>query len=163
MVLRLVAIIDQIGQNLSKNTAAAAIFIDFRSAFNQLWFNGLWLKLRKLNCPLPLIAWLRHYLNDRKAYMEIKGQISTTFKLEKGVPQGSCIGPVLFIIYHYDILEAIGTIHWKHLFADDFAIVISSSPSMSSRNMINTLANQIKEILSEQWPHQVRGNLIRNS
>ena len=80
--------------------------------------------------------------------MEIKGQTSTTFKLEKGVPQGSCIGPVLFIIYHYDILEAIGTIHWKHLFADDLAIVISSSASMSSRNIINTLANQIKEILS---------------
>ena len=141
MAMRLVAIIDQIGQSLSKNTAAAAIFIGFRSAFNQLWFNGLWLKLRKLNCPLPLIAWLRRYLNDRKAYMEIKGQTSTTFKLEEGVPQGSCIGPVLFIIYHYDILEAIGTIHWKHLFADDLAIVISSSASMSSRDMIYTLAN----------------------
>ena len=60
--------------------------------------------------------------------MEIKGQTSTTFKLQKSVPQGICIGPVLFIIYHYDILETTGTIHWKHLFADDLAIVISASP-----------------------------------
>lgn len=41
MAVRVVGIIDQIGQSLSKNTAAAALFVDFRTAFNQLWFNGL--------------------------------------------------------------------------------------------------------------------------
>ncbi|CAF4289118.1 unnamed protein product, partial [Rotaria magnacalcarata] len=45
MSVRLVSMIDQIGQSLSINTAAAALFVDFSSAFNQLWFNGLWLKL----------------------------------------------------------------------------------------------------------------------
>ncbi|CAF4902644.1 unnamed protein product, partial [Rotaria sp. Silwood2] len=39
-LLRSVSIIDQIGQTLSVNTAAAGLFIDFKSAFNQLWFNG---------------------------------------------------------------------------------------------------------------------------
>ncbi|CAF5039621.1 unnamed protein product, partial [Rotaria sp. Silwood1] len=39
------------------------------------------------------------------------------------------------------------TIHWKHLFADDLAILFSPSPSMSSSNMINALANQIKHVL----------------
>lgn len=56
MAVRLVAIIDQIKQSLSMNTAAAALFVDFRSAFNQLWFNGLWLKLINLHCPMQLIA-----------------------------------------------------------------------------------------------------------
>ncbi|CAF3948685.1 unnamed protein product [Rotaria sp. Silwood1] len=63
------------------------------------------------------------------------------------VPQGSCIGLALFIIYHHDILQALPTIHWKHLFADDLAILFSPSPSMSSSNMINALANQIKHVL----------------
>ncbi|CAF4105035.1 unnamed protein product, partial [Rotaria magnacalcarata] len=147
MAVRIVAIIDQIGQSLAKNTAAAALFVDFRTAFNQLWFNGLWLKLSNLQCPLYLIAWLRHYLRGRKAYINIKSTSSTMFNLSKGVPQGSCIGPVLFIIYHHDILEALSTIHWKHLFADDLAVLFSPSPYMSSSNMINTLTEQIKHVL----------------
>jgi hypothetical protein len=147
MAVRLVGIIDQIGQSLSKNTAAAALFVDFRTAFNQLWFNGLWLKLNKLQCPIYLIAWLRHYLRGRKAYIDIKNTSSSLFNLLKGVPQGSCVGPVLFIIYHHDILEALSTIHWKHLFADDLAIVFSPSSSMSSSNMIMALTDQIKHVL----------------
>ncbi|CAF4808590.1 unnamed protein product, partial [Rotaria magnacalcarata] len=147
MAVRIVAIIDQIGQSLTKNTAAAALFVDFRTAFNQLWFNGLCLKLSNLQCPLYLIAWFRHYLRGRKAYINIKSTSSTMFNLSKGVPQGSCIGPVLFIIYHHDILEALSTIHWKHLFADDLAVLFSPSPYMSSSNMINTLTEQIKHVL----------------
>ncbi|CAF2851717.1 unnamed protein product [Rotaria sp. Silwood2] len=147
MAVRLVAIMDQIGQCLSKNIAAAALFVDFRTAFNQLWFNGLWVKLTNMQCPLYLIAWLRHYLRHRKAYIDIKNTSSALFNLSKGVPQGSCIGPVLFIIYHHDILQELSSIHWKHLFADDLAILFSLSPSMSSSNMINALANQIKHVL----------------
>jgi len=65
MAVRLVAIVDQIGQSLSKNTATAALFVDFRTAFNQTWYKGLWLKLYKLHCPLHFLAWLRHYLTGR--------------------------------------------------------------------------------------------------
>ncbi|CAF3116066.1 unnamed protein product, partial [Rotaria sp. Silwood2] len=87
MSVRLVSMIDQIGQSLSINTAAAALFVDFSSAFNQLWFNGLWLKLTRLHCPLYIIAWLKHYLCGRKAYIDIKSTTSPTFELSKGVPQ----------------------------------------------------------------------------
>ncbi|CAF5217629.1 unnamed protein product, partial [Rotaria magnacalcarata] len=93
MAVRLVSMIDQIGQSLSKNTAAAALFVDFKSAFNQLWYFGLWIKLRRLECPSHIIAWLRKYLSGRSAYVEIKGVRSPEFLLFKGVPQGSCIGP----------------------------------------------------------------------
>ncbi|CAF1291331.1 unnamed protein product [Adineta ricciae] len=87
MAVRLVSMIDQIRQSLSMNTATAALFVDFSSAFNQLWFNGLWLKLTKLNCPLYLMQWLRHYLEERKAYIFIEEISSVTFNLSKGVPQ----------------------------------------------------------------------------
>ncbi|CAF3412555.1 unnamed protein product, partial [Rotaria sp. Silwood2] len=69
------------------------------------------------------------------------------FNLLKGVPQGSCVGPVLFIICHHDIFEALSTTHWKHLSADDLAILFSPSSSMSSSNMINALTDQLKHAL----------------
>ena len=164
MAVRLVAITDQIGQSLFKNTAAAALFVDFRTEFNQLWFNGLWLKLTKLHCPIQLIAWLRHYLTGRKAYIDIKSKVSTLFNLSKGVPQGSCIGPVLFITYHHDLLDALSTIHWKHLFADDLSIVVAPSSSMSPSIMMLTLTDQIKQVLlrlikySIEWKQPINFN-----
>ena len=156
MAVRLVSIIDQIGQSLAKNTAAAALFVDFRTAFNQLWFDGLWVKLHHLHCPMQLIAWLRHYLKGRSAYIDIKNESSSLFNLSKGVPQGNCIGPVLFIIYHYDVLEALSTIHWKHLFADDLAILISSSPTMSSQNLIHALTEEIKQVLRRLIDYSIK-------
>ncbi|CAM4835513.1 unnamed protein product [Rotaria magnacalcarata] len=86
MSTRIVSIIDQIGQGLALNTATAALFVDFKSAFNQLWYKGLWLKLKRLNCPLYIIAWLRNYLTGRTAFIEIKGIKSSYFPLFKGVP-----------------------------------------------------------------------------
>jgi hypothetical protein len=147
MAVRLVSIIDQIGQSLSKNTAAAALFVDFKSAFNQLWYNGLWLKLKRLHCPLHIVAWLRHYLSGRSAYIEIKDAQSILFFLFKGVPQGSCIGPILFIVFHHDLLDALTIIHWRHLFADDLSILFAPSAMLSSPAMIHLLSEQITDVL----------------
>jgi hypothetical protein len=147
MATRLVSIIDQIGQSLSTNTAAAALFVDFSSAFNQLWYHGLWLKLKKLDCPAYLLAWLRKYLTGRSAYIELKDTRSIIFYLFKGVPQGSCIGPVLFIVFHHDILDFITTLHWRHLFADDLSILFAPSSTLSSSGMILKLSEQIVDVL----------------
>jgi hypothetical protein len=139
MAVRLVAIVDQIGQSLSKHTAAGGLFIDFRTAFNQLWFNGLWLKLTKLNCPMYLISWLQHYLWNRKAFINIKSSQSMVFNLAKGVPQGSVVGPVLFIVYHHDLIESLATFQWKHLFADDLSIIFYPDSSLAPSNMIKSI------------------------
>ena len=149
MSARIVSIVDQIGRGLALNTATAAVFIDFKTAFNQLWIKGLWVKLKRLNCPLHLIAWLRNYLTGRSAYIEIKSTLSDHFSLFKGVPQGSCIGPVLFIIFHYDILNAVSDLHFKHLFADDLAIVITPSANWSSMQLIPSLGNQVSRVLND--------------
>ena len=86
------------------------------------------------------------------------------FNLSKGVPQESCIGPVLFITYHHDILDTLSTMHWKHLFADDLSILFAPSSSLSPFNMINTLTDQIKEVLgrlikySNKWKRPINFN-----
>jgi hypothetical protein len=79
----------------------------------------------------------------------------------KGVPQGSCVGPVLFILYHHDMLDAISSVHWKHLFADDLSILFAPSSTLSPANMMLTLAEQIKAVLkqlleySEKWKQEI--------
>jgi hypothetical protein len=155
MSTRIVSIIDQIGQGLALNTATAALFVDFKSAFNQLWYKGLWLKLKRLNCPLYIIAWLRSYLTGRTAYMEIKGSKSSCFQLFKGVPQGSCVGPVLFIVFHHDLLNSVSNLHFKHLFADDLAVVLSPSATWSSKVLIPYLSRQITNVIKDLYCYSI--------
>ena len=73
---RTVSIIDQIGRGLTLNTVAAALFIDFKSAFNQMWSKGLWMRLQQLKY---IIVWLRNYFTNRFAYIEIKENRSNCF------------------------------------------------------------------------------------
>jgi hypothetical protein len=107
----LVSIVDQTGQSLAVNTAAAGLFIDFKAAFNQLWFNGLRLKLHKLDCPIHVMASLWKYLSSRSVYIDMNGTSSSMFALHKGVPRRLCVGPIIFIVYHYDILNSISMQH----------------------------------------------------
>ena len=50
------------------------------------------------------------------------------FNIEKGVPQGSCLGPILFILFHYEMADKIPSTTHKHLFADDLGLIIVASP-----------------------------------
>jgi hypothetical protein len=150
-----VSIIDQIGQGLALNTATAALFIDFKTAFNQLWIKGLWIKLKRFNCPLYIIAWLRNYLLGRSAFIEIQGVKSINFSLFKGVPQGSCVGPVLFILFHYDLLNAVSNLHFKHLFAEDLAVVLSPSATWSSKLLIPYLSQQISNVIQDLYSYAI--------
>ncbi|CAF3356947.1 unnamed protein product [Rotaria sp. Silwood2] len=155
MFTRIVSISDQIGQGLITNTAAAVLFVDFKSAFNQMWFKGLWVKLQQLNCPKYIIAWLRNYLTGRSAYIEIKGHRSNCFSLHKGVPQGSCVGPVLFTVFHYDILTAMSNLHFKHLYADDLAIVFLPSATWSSKQLMPYLSHQITQVIKDLYNYSI--------
>ncbi|CAF1345446.1 unnamed protein product [Rotaria magnacalcarata] len=155
MFTRIVSIIDRIGQGLTTNTATAALFIDFKTAFNQMWFKGLWVKLKRLNCPNYIMAWLRNYLTKRSAFIEIKGERSNWFFLFKGVPQGSYIGPVLFIVFHYDILTSISNLHFKDLFADDLAIVLSPSAHWSSKILMSHLSEQTTQVIEDIYCYSI--------
>ena len=147
MATRTVAIIDQIGQGLIANTATAGLFIDYQAAFNQLWFQGLWVKLKRLNCPLQYTLWLKAYLQDRTAFIEMKNTKSKQFPLYKGVPQGSCVGPVLFILYNHDILDGVSNLHFKHLFADDLAVILSPSATWPPKMVIPQLRSLLSEVI----------------
>ncbi|CAM4987815.1 unnamed protein product, partial [Rotaria socialis] len=148
MIVRLVSIIDQIGQCLALNTAAAALFVDFKAAFNQLWYQGLWLKLHKMDCPTYLVGWLRSYLSGRSAYIDMKEARSSAFNLYKGVPQGSCVGPVIFIVYHHDLLNCMSLLHWKHLFADDLSVIIAPSATWPTKTLIPNLLERLKVVIA---------------
>ena len=93
------------------------IFCDISKAFNRVWHQGLLYKLRNIPIKEHLLNWLANYFTDRKQRVVIRGQSSDWVDMKAGVPQGSGLGPMLFLVYINDLAEVVKCN--LTLFADD--------------------------------------------
>ena len=95
------------------------IYLDMARASDRVPHQKLLYKLRYLGCREPLLGWIEDYLKNRRHRVIIESVASKWKPVTSGVPQGSIIGPILFLIYINDIGSDISTDSLLHLFADD--------------------------------------------
>ena len=100
-----------------------AVFLDFKRAFETIDRNLLLNKLGKLGLGNKVIDWFRCYLYNRRQTVKIDNDVSGEIDVLHGVPQGSKLGPLLFILYVNDIVKIVDKCK-IHLFADDTLIYI---------------------------------------
>ena len=105
---------------MDKNNEIRFIFCYISKAFDRVWHDGLIFKLESYGISGNVLNWFKNYLSDRKQRVLTKGFHSTFKHVKAGVPQGSVLGPFLFLIYINDIADCI-TSNFK-LFADDTSI-----------------------------------------
>ena len=123
------------------------VFCDISKAFDRVWHKGLIYKLKQHGIEGDFLKWLTDYLNGRQQKVIIRGCTSTFKFIQAGVPQGSVLGPLLFLIYVNDIADSLLSL--TRLFADDSSLFYSASSLDDIQGLINH-----DLILLSQWAKQ---------
>ena len=98
------------------------VYLDFAKAFDKVDHGVLMEKLSGLGIRGRLLNWISQFLRDRKQFVAVDGAVSTEFEVISGVPQGSVLGPLLFLVHIADLTDDIQ--HCKVTsFADDTRVV----------------------------------------
>ena len=114
--------VDRIAKDLEAKKVPLSVFIDLSKAFDTLDHGILLKKLKYYGIKGTALKWFESYLSNRQQMVNYDGTLSVKLKLSTGVPQGSILGPLLFIIYMNDIVGASALFH-DILFADDTSLI----------------------------------------
>ena len=109
-------------KGLDNNNQIDAILLDFSKAFDKVHHSSLLKKLKYFGISGPLHQWIQDFLIGREQTVIINGSKSSPITVNSGVPQGTVLGPLLFLIYINDLPNCINTGTKVRLFADDCII-----------------------------------------
>ena len=124
------------------------VFFDISKAFERVWHEGLLFKLRQNGISGELITLIKHFLSSRKQRFVLNGQHSPWADIKAGLPQGSILGPLLFLIYINDLPNGLNSN--VKLFADDMSLFSVVQNITDSANLLNSDLCKIDE-WALQW------------
>lgn len=135
----LIKITDDILKNMERGLVTSLILTDLSKAFDTVEHNKLLIKLSKYGFDYHSIFWFNSYLSSRVQHVKVDGTLSKESHLQCGVPQGSVLGPVLFMIYLNDLPLALAEntrpspfpTH-LHGYADDTQMYNAAPPNLIS-------------------------------
>ena len=144
---QLLSLVHEIHESFDCGLEVRSVYLDMSKAFDKVWHEGLIFKLKQNGIEGKLLNLLSNYLINRKQRVVLNGMESNWGEIFSGVPQGSVLGPLLFLVYINDLEEGIKS-HVK-FFADDTSIFsVVNDPVVSAVNLQHDL-----DLITE-WSYQ---------
>ena len=129
--------------SLDRHRMIKIVFLDVSKVFDQVWRKGLIHKLRWYGIRGQLLAWFDDYLKDRLQSVALKGYLSTWLEIIGSVPQGSILGPILYLNFAEDMKEQIAAS--LRIFADDTILYAMGLTERDCARVIQPSLNAVCE------------------
>ena len=140
--LALIDLHDKISSALDNGELAVGVFLDLSKAFDTVDHSILFDKLEHYGIRGLSLKWVKSYFSNRLQFVEYNGHVSSRNNISCGVPQGSILGPLFFLLYINDINNA-SKILQLILFADDTNVFLSHKDADCLANILNTELNKL--------------------
>ena len=137
---------------LDSGLQTLVIALDIEGAFDRVWHKGLLAKLEAFGISGKLLAILGDYLQDRSLQVTVNGSTSRAYPIAAGVPQGSVLGPLLFLLFIDDIVHVVRHCNIR-LFADDTCLFIEVEDTEDREAAARLIDEDLASIAgwSDQW------------
>ena len=138
---QLIELTDELSKNIDQGYQTDVIVLDFAKAFDRVNHSLLCEKIKSYGITGKTNEWIQSFLNERKQKVVIDGESSETINVRSGVPQGSVLGPCLFLAYINDLPDKVSSN--SRLFADDTAVdrkITSTEDQMTLQRDLDSLA-----------------------
>ena len=142
----LILLMDKVTEALDNGNFVIGIFLDFRKAFDTVDHDILLDKLYRYGIRGIAHSWFKSYLNNRQQFVKFDDTVSGLQTIKCGIPQGSILGPLLFLLYIND-LATVSNIFMSFLFADDTNLFLTGNDLSAMGHIINTELIKIKDWL----------------
>ena len=155
-------LVDRLHTDMDQKNVPIAVYMDLSKAFDTLDHSILLNKLKYYGVQGTALSWFNSYLTNRHQYVEIENCKSSHLPLKTGVPQGSVLGPLLFLIYMNDIPNSSSLLKFV-LFADDTSLLDTINLSLSPNQDFNlsTLNSELSKIYNWLAVNKLSLNILK--
>ena len=144
----LLSLTKTIKESIDNGKFGCSIFLDLQKAFDTVNHKIFLQELEHYGITGKVLGWFRSYLSGRSQYVVVNGHSSEILPVTCGVPQGSLLGPLLFLIYVND-LPYVSKILKFYLFADDTSIYYDSENLITLQKTVNRELRKVRKWLEE--------------